>query len=185
MTQQEMHEMSTRFGWALIALTVALPTFAQIPPAPAGEQSQSAANKKCDSMQRHIAKEQRSLASFDQTIAADKKGRETCASKAMCAREYKPSISSYVARGCSGADHTTSPAAATRSSYAATCTAAARLSEGYAGFAGIVAAMAQRASSSLVRPDISVPKMNATSPCSACLTASWAASRTLSTRPAN
>jgi len=92
-----MHKMSTRFGWALIALTVALPTFAQIPPAPAGEQSQSAANKKCDSMQRHIAKEQRSLASFDQTIAADKKGRETCASKAMCAR-YDQAIKAMEAR---------------------------------------------------------------------------------------
>ena len=89
--------MSTRFGWALIALTVALPTFAQIPPAPAGEQSQSAVNKKCDSLQRHIAKEQKSLASFDETIATDKKGRETCASKPMCVR-YDQAIKAMEAR---------------------------------------------------------------------------------------
>jgi len=89
--------MSTRFAWPLIALTVGLPSFAQIPPAPAGEQSQSAANKKCDSMQRHIAKEQKSLASFDETIATEKKGRETCASKAMCAR-YDQGIKTIEAR---------------------------------------------------------------------------------------
>ena len=84
--------MTTQFTWTLIALTVALPAFAQIPPTPAEQQSQSAANRKCDSTQRHIAKEQKSLASFDETIAADKKGRETCASKPMCAR-YDQAIS--------------------------------------------------------------------------------------------
>ncbi len=88
--------MSIRFGAALIALTFALPAFAQIPP-PTGEQSPSAANRKCDSMQRRIAKEQKSLASFDETIATDKKGRETCASKPMCAR-YDQAIKAMEAR---------------------------------------------------------------------------------------
>ena len=88
--------MSTRFCAALIAMTFAPAAFAQIPP-PAGEQSQSAANKKCDSMQRRIAKEQKSLASFDETIATDKKGRETCASKPMCAR-YDQAIKAMEAR---------------------------------------------------------------------------------------
>jgi septal ring factor EnvC (AmiA/AmiB activator) len=89
--------MSTRFAWTLIALTVALPAYAQIPPAPAEQQSQSAAKKKCDSLQRHIAKEQKSLASFDETIATDKKGRETCASKPMCTR-YDQAIKAMEAR---------------------------------------------------------------------------------------
>jgi hypothetical protein len=89
--------MSIRFVWTLIAWTLALPAFAQIPPAPAGEQSRSAATRKCDSMQRHIAKEQKSLASFDETIATDKKGRETCASKPMCAR-YDQAIKAMEAR---------------------------------------------------------------------------------------
>ncbi len=55
------------------------------------------ANRKCDSTQRHIAKEQKSLASFDETIAADKKGRETCASKPMCVR-YDQAIKAMEAR---------------------------------------------------------------------------------------
>jgi hypothetical protein len=88
--------MSVRCCATLIALTFALPAFAQIPP-PAGDQSQSATNKKCDSMQRRVAKEQKSLASFDETIAADKKGRETCASKPMCAR-YDQAIKAMEAR---------------------------------------------------------------------------------------
>ena len=88
--------MSIRFCAALIALMFALPAFGQIPP-PTGEQSQSAANRKCDSMQRRIAKEQKSLASFDETIATDKKGRETCASKPMCAR-YDQAIKAMEAR---------------------------------------------------------------------------------------
>ena len=89
--------MSTQFAWTLIAFTVALPAYAQIPPAPPEQQSQSAVNKKCDSLQRHIAKEQKSLASFDETIATDKKGRETCASKPMCAR-YDQAIKAMEAR---------------------------------------------------------------------------------------
>ena len=89
--------MTTQVAWTLIALTIALPAFAQIPPAPAEQQSQSAANRKCDSIQRHIAKEQKSLASFDETIATDKKGRETCASKPMCAR-YDQAIKAMEAR---------------------------------------------------------------------------------------
>ena len=88
--------MSIRFCAALIVLTFALPASAQIPPPP-GEQSESSARRKCDSMQRRIAKEQKSLASFDETIATDKKGRETCASKPMCAR-YDQAIKAMEAR---------------------------------------------------------------------------------------
>ncbi|SRR6266550_2712921 len=88
--------MSIRFAAALFALTFALPAAAQIPP-PEAEHSPSAANRKCDSMQRRIAKEQKSLASFDETIATDKKGRETCASKPMCAR-YDQAIKAMEAR---------------------------------------------------------------------------------------
>jgi hypothetical protein len=88
--------MSFRFCAALIGLTLALPASAQIPP-PAGEHSPSAANRKCDSMQRRVAKEQKSLASFDETIATDKKGRDTCASKPMCAR-YDLAIKAMEAR---------------------------------------------------------------------------------------
>ena len=88
--------MNIRFCAALIALTFGLPAFAQIPPL-AAEQPQSTANKKCDSMQRRIAKEQKSLATFDETIATDKKGRETCASKPMCAR-YDQAIKAMEAR---------------------------------------------------------------------------------------
>jgi hypothetical protein len=88
--------MSTRFAAALFALAFALPTAAQIPPPPGGH-SPTASNRKCDAMQRRIAKEQKSLASFDETIATDKKGRETCASKPMCAR-YDQAIKAMEAR---------------------------------------------------------------------------------------
>jgi hypothetical protein len=88
--------MAIRLVKALVAITFALPAYAQVP-APAAEQSQSSANRKCDAMQRRIAKEEKSLASFDETIATDKKGRETCASKPMCAR-YDQAIKAMEAR---------------------------------------------------------------------------------------
>src|SRR2546423_7963608 len=86
----------TRFTSLLAAFTFAYSAHAQIPLS-AGDQPPSAANKKCDSMQRRIAKEEKSLASFEETIATDKKGRESCASKPMCAR-YDQAIKAIEAR---------------------------------------------------------------------------------------
>ena len=93
-----------------------------------------------------------------------------CASRRASARRARgaPRSRPAVAGANFGARHTAPPVAATRSSYAATCTAAARLSDAYSGFAGIVATSAQRASSSFERPDISLPKTSATSPRGAC-----------------
>ena len=66
-------------------------------PLAGGNDAQTAANKKCDIVQRRIAKEEKSLASFDEMIAADRKGRETCASKPMCAR-YDQAIKAMESR---------------------------------------------------------------------------------------
>src|SRR5205085_1241356 len=68
---------------------------------------------------------------------------------------------------------------------AATCTAAARLSDASPGAPGIVATIWQRASSSLESPDISPPNTSATSPRSQWRTASAAASRAERAAPAN
>ena len=53
--------------------------------------------KKCDAMQRRVAKEQKSLASFDETIASERKGRETCSTRPMCAR-YDQAIKTMESR---------------------------------------------------------------------------------------
>jgi hypothetical protein len=87
--------MHTRMIVALLALGLTLPGLAQTSSSDAGE-AQSA-RKKCDTLKLRIAKEQSSLASFEQTIAADKKGRETCSTKPMCAR-YDEAIKKMEAR---------------------------------------------------------------------------------------
>ena len=87
--------MCTRVLIALLATGCALPTLAQT--SPADEGGAGTASKKCDTLKRRIAKEQSSLASFEQTIAADKKGRETCSTKPMCAR-YDEAIKTIEAR---------------------------------------------------------------------------------------
>lgn len=59
--------------------------------------NKSLSAKKCDAMQRRIAKEHKSLASFDETIASEKKGRETCSTRPMCAR-YDQAIKTMESR---------------------------------------------------------------------------------------
>jgi|SRR5438067_2156365 len=86
--------MTTTLLSTLIAAAVAIAATAE---PRAADGAQTAASKKCEIMQRRIAKEQKSLASFDETIAADTKGRETCASKPMCAR-YDQAIKTMESR---------------------------------------------------------------------------------------
>ena len=88
-------QMRTRMIVALLALGLALPSLAQTSSSGAGEAP--IAGKKCDALKQRIAKEQSSLASFEQTIAADKKGRESCSTKPMCAR-YDEAIKKMEAR---------------------------------------------------------------------------------------
>ena len=87
--------MRARIIVTLLAMGLALPSLAQTSSSDAGE-AQSA-SKKCDTLKQRIAKEQSSLASFEQTIATDKKGRETCSTKPMCAR-YDEAIKKIEAR---------------------------------------------------------------------------------------
>jgi hypothetical protein len=81
---------------ALLALAFALPIHAQDPGAK-GSNAESRVGKKCDTLQRRIAKEESSLSSFEQTLATDRKGRETCSTKPMCAR-YDQAIKAMEAR---------------------------------------------------------------------------------------
>ncbi len=59
--------------------------------------SKPAANKKCDSWQRRVAAEQKSLVDASDSIAKDKRARESCATKGACAR-YDQAIKSMEAR---------------------------------------------------------------------------------------
>jgi hypothetical protein len=81
---------------ALVTLAFALPIHAQ-DPSPEGSNSETRAGKKCDTLQRRIAKEESSLTSFEQTLATDRKGRESCSTKPMCAR-YDQAIKAMEAR---------------------------------------------------------------------------------------
>lgn len=87
--------MRTRFTLMLVAIAVASQSHGQIPSKDAGVSTGQ--NKKCDTLERRIAKEQSSLASFEQTIATDKRGRESCSTKPMCAR-YDQAIKAMEAR---------------------------------------------------------------------------------------
>jgi len=69
----------------MILVALALPSHAQAT-SPAADNAESRAGRKCDTLQRRIAKEESSLSSFEQTLTTDRKGRETCSSKPMCAR---------------------------------------------------------------------------------------------------
>ena len=55
------------------------------------------ANKKCDTWQRRVAKEEKSLADASDSIARDTRGRESCATKGACER-YDQAIKSMEAR---------------------------------------------------------------------------------------
>ena len=59
--------------------------------------SKPAVNKKCDSWRRRVAAEEKSLAAASDSIAKDKRARESCATKGACAR-YDQSIKSMEAR---------------------------------------------------------------------------------------
>jgi hypothetical protein len=59
--------------------------------------SKPAVNRKCDSWQRRVAAEEKSLADASDSIAKDKKARESCATKGACAR-YDQAIKSMEAR---------------------------------------------------------------------------------------
>ena len=64
--------MTTTLLSTLIAAAVAIAATAE---PRAADGAQTAASKKCEIMQRRIAKEQKSLASFDETIAAEPASR--------------------------------------------------------------------------------------------------------------
>ena len=66
-----------------LGLAVALPAAAQTPAPAAGAAEPS---KTCMTARKKEDKEQRSLTSANESIAKDKKARESCSSKSMCAR---------------------------------------------------------------------------------------------------
>jgi hypothetical protein len=79
----------------LLALVLAAPATslaASSDPVAAPEPS-----KKCSTARKQADKEQRSLTSANESIAHDKKARESCSSKSMCAR-YDAAISAMEKR---------------------------------------------------------------------------------------
>jgi hypothetical protein len=68
-----------------LALSFALPASAQSP-APASDAGAALPSKQCLTARKKEDKEQRSLTSASESIAKDRKGRESCSSKSMCAR---------------------------------------------------------------------------------------------------
>ena len=66
-----------------LALSVAVPASAQAPAAATGAAEPS---KSCMTARKKEDKEQRSLTSANESIAKDRKARESCSSKSMCAR---------------------------------------------------------------------------------------------------
>jgi len=77
----------------LLVLAWALPVMAQgTPPGAAPPASAGEASKPCVTARKKLDKEQRSLAATTDALARDKKARESCSSKSMCAR-YDTSIS--------------------------------------------------------------------------------------------
>ena len=86
-----------RLAYAFLA--AALLTFGQTVGtlAQTADDTTERANRKCDTLKRRIAKEETSLAAFEQTIAEDKKGRESCSTKPLCAR-YDEAIKTMEAR---------------------------------------------------------------------------------------
>jgi hypothetical protein len=66
-----------------LALSAALPAAAQ---APAPATGATEPTKSCMTARKKEDKEQRSLTAANESIAKDRKGRESCSSKSMCAR---------------------------------------------------------------------------------------------------
>jgi hypothetical protein len=80
---------------AALVLCAALPAYAQAA-APAAA-SAAEPTKACLTARKKEDKEQRSLTSANESIAKDRKGRESCSSKSMCAR-YDSAISAMEKR---------------------------------------------------------------------------------------
>jgi hypothetical protein len=76
-----------------------LPSAAQPTAAPdaAAAAPGTAISKKCLAATRKADREQKALAATDETIAKDKKGRESCSTKSMCSR-YDSAIDSMEKR---------------------------------------------------------------------------------------
>jgi len=68
-----------------LALSIVLPASAQTP-APAAPTGATEPSKSCMTARKKEDKEQRSLTSANESIAKDRKARESCSSKSMCAR---------------------------------------------------------------------------------------------------
>jgi hypothetical protein len=84
------------FSPLLLALAIALPSQAQTA-APTAAAGAAEPSKQCMTARKKEDKEQRSLTSASESIARDKKGRESCSSKSMCAR-YDAAISAMEKR---------------------------------------------------------------------------------------
>jgi hypothetical protein len=80
----------------LLALALAPPASAQTV-APAADASVAEPSKQCITARKKEDREQRSLTSATDSIARDRKGRESCSSKSMCAR-YDSAISAMEKR---------------------------------------------------------------------------------------
>ena len=83
----------------LLALALASPAVAQTAPSATATGGAAAAepSKQCVTARKKADKEQRSLAAATDSIARDKKARESCSSKSMCER-YDTAISAMEKR---------------------------------------------------------------------------------------
>ena len=82
----------------LLAAVIALPVAAQTSaPAPAANPSIQEPSKSCATARKKEDREQRSLNAAIDSIARDKKARESCSSKSMCTR-YDAAISAMEKR---------------------------------------------------------------------------------------
>ena len=84
----------------LFAVAAAFPVSAQTPaptPAPAANRSAPEPSKPCATARKKDDKEQRSLDAANDSLARDRKARESCSSKSMCAR-YDTAISAMEKR---------------------------------------------------------------------------------------
>jgi flagellar motility protein MotE (MotC chaperone) len=82
----------------LFMAAVALPAAAQTTaPAPAASPTSTEPTKQCVTARKREDREQRSLTAATDAIARDRKARESCSSKSMCAR-YDTAISAMEKR---------------------------------------------------------------------------------------
>ena len=89
----------TRLASLCLLAAIALPVGAQPSAAPelADAAASAGASKPCLAATRKVDREQKALTAANETIAKDKKGRETCTSKNMCAR-YDSAIADFEKR---------------------------------------------------------------------------------------